>query len=97
MKILADTTQKTVYFGIIIFTFTILLALYGIAAFAVPDTFIELKGNDECDFTSSFKGLCHKMDFEDDGYSWVSYLGKFEKKNQFLLIGGEIIRKYPDP
>lgn len=80
VKILADTTHKRVFFGIVCFTFVVLIALYAIAAFAVPDTFIELIGQDDCDPSSSFKGLCHRMTFK-EGNIWTSYLGKFNKKN----------------
>ena len=39
--------------------------------------------------------MCHRLTFDDTDI-WVSYVGRLNKQNQFLLIGGEIIRKYSD-
>ena len=61
--VIADTTNKWYLMGMICFAFSILICLYIVAIFAVPNTFVELEGIEKCDVKSSFKGLCHKLSF----------------------------------
>ena len=95
VRVLADTTNKRVLMGLICFAFSILLCLYLVAIFAVPNTFVELEGIEECDSKSNFKGLCHRLHFK-DSTQWTAYIGRLHKKNQFLLIGGEFFRSEID-
>lgn len=92
VKVLADVTKRSVYVGMIFFVCIVVFCIYGIAAFVVPDTFIELKGKERCDPSDSKKGLCHTYDYTEENV-WVAYLGKFEAANQYMVIGGEFMKK----
>lgn len=74
------------------FMFFVIISIYGIAAFLVPNTFIDLKGKERCDPSDKKKGLCHTFEFTEDNV-WVAYLGKFEPANQYMTIAGEFMKK----
>ncbi len=78
--------------GLLCVGFVILILIYSIAIFAVPHTFDELIGMDRCPDPKTYKGLCHEIHFEDT-HQWLAYIGRLDKKNQFLIIGVEIMRK----
>lgn len=81
--------------GAILFVFLVLVSLWAIAFFAIPQTFLELEGRDSCD-DQSFKGLCHRFTLTDQN-TWVAYLGKFAPANQYMMVSGRLIRKASGP
>ena len=93
IKIMADSSNKRVLSALFFFAFALLLTIYMLARFAVPNTFMELQGAEKCplDF-STFSGFCRSFKLS-NGRVWKSYISGLDKKNIFFVVSGIPERK----
>lgn len=92
VKVMADTSNKRVLLAIFCFGLALLVTMYIVSAFAIPNTFFYISGLEDCpDDFSTFKGFCHSFSLQDHNV-WESYLAGFDKKNTFFVITGMVER-----
>jgi hypothetical protein len=96
IKIVADTTNRKVRCGFVIFFLIALLLMYLLCLFIVPHTFVFLHGVDRCSDLPEFKGLCHEIDFGRT-YNWNSFISDLGQKNQFMVVLGKLLRTQNSP
>ncbi len=91
VKIFADQTRKSVVLSVLCSAFVFILLIYFVAAFAVPQSFLNEKGIDCSDKKEVFRGFCSDLKI-DQFAEWSAFVGDMSSLNQFLIISGEAYR-----